>query len=123
MKHIPKICFCLLLCVLLSACGQSVFDGSRVKSESEFTLMFRSFNGTESHAFDLCRGDGIWVEIDCKDGTLSVTIQKDGDEPVYCGSDPLSGGFLVEIQEDGDYQITVTGEHAKGSAAFCVVNQ
>lgn len=121
MKHIPKICFCLLLCILLSACGQSAFDGSRVKNETEFTLSFRSFNGAEFHTFDLRKGDGIWVEIDCEEGALSVTIQKKGDAPVYSGAEPLSGGFQVEIQESGSYQITVTGEHAKGSAAFRVI--
>ena len=121
MKHTPKICFCLLLCILLSACGQSAFDGSRVKNETEFTLSFRSFNGAEFHTFDLRKGDGIWVEIDCEEGALSVTIQKKGDAPVYSGAEPLSGGFQVEIQESGSYQITVTGEHAKGSAAFRVI--
>lgn len=121
MKHLPKICFCLLLCILLSACGQSAFDGSRVKNETEFTLSFRSFHGTEFHSFDLDKGDGICVEIDCQEGALSVTIQKEGDAPVYSGSDPLPGGFKVEIQESGTYQITVTGEHAKGSAAFQVI--
>lgn len=121
MKHIPKLCFCLLLCVFLAACGQSAFDGNRVKNETEFTLTFRSFHGTEFHTFNLRKGDGIWAEIDCEEGELSVTIQKEGDAPVYSGVEPLSGGFQVEIQESGIYQITVTGEHAKGSAAFSVI--
>lgn len=121
MKHIPIICFCLLLCILLSACQQAAFDGSRVKNETEFTLSFRSFNGAEFHTFDLDKGDGIWVEIDCEEGALSVTIQKEDYAPVYSGAEPLSDGFKVEIQESGTYQITVTGEHAKGRAAFSVI--
>lgn len=50
-----------------------------------------------------------------------MTIQKEDDAPVYSGAEPLSGGFKVEIPESGSYQITVTGEHAKGSVAFRVI--
>ncbi len=66
---------------------------STMLHETEFTLSFRSFNGSEFHIFDLRKADAIRVEIDCEEGAFSVTIQKDGEKPVYCGSDLFPADF------------------------------
>ena len=67
-------------------------------------------------------GDTISANIVVDKGSLSIKIQKDGEEPIY-ESDGISASneFDVEIDESGTYTVEVTGKKAKGSVSFTVV--
>lgn len=50
---------------------------------------------------------------------MSIKIQKDSDTPIYESDNIVtSENFDIEIQENGTYKITVTGERAKGGVSF-----
>lgn len=109
----------LLLCgCLLAGCGMADFNGSRTGNDSQFLMEYTIFNTTDSQLLELKKGDKIHGEIEKKAGKLAVTIQQEGKEPILESRDMPSGSFDIEIEEDGAYRITVTGEKAKGSVSF-----
>ena len=63
-------------------------------------------------------GDALDVAVVSTSGTVSVNIQKEGAPPLYAREDVPTGQFSLEIPEDGEYNITVTGEQARGSVSF-----
>lgn len=109
----------LLVCVL-AACGAS-FNGSRTGSDSEFVMEYSIFNTSDAQDLKAVAGDTIHAELVVEGGSLTVQIQKDGDDPVYEGEGIANSyEFDVEITESGTYTVRVTGEHAKGSVRFTV---
>lgn len=111
----------MMLCsvLLLTACDKVNFNGSRTGNESEFIMKYSILNGTDSQMLVLEKGDVIDAEIVNDSGKLSIKIQKDEEEPIYESKDISdSNEFEVEIEENGTYTITVTGEKAKGSVSF-----
>lgn len=111
----------MMLCsvLLLTACDKVNFNGSRTGNESEFIMKYSILNGTDSQMLVLEKGDVIDAEIVNDSGKLSIKIQKDEEEPIYENKDISdSNEFEVEIEENGTYTITVTGEKAKGSVSF-----
>ncbi len=111
----------LALLLLLTACQPAAFDGTLVKTPDIFALNFQSFHSTDTHTFALSEGDRIQVEITRKAGDIAVTIQQDGDTPVYQGTTPSPSAFQVAITKGGTYRVTVTGTHARGSVSFHVL--
>lgn len=82
-------------------------------------MKYSILNGTDSQMLVLEEGDVIDAEIVNDSGKLSIKIQKDEEEPIYESKDISdSNEFEVEIEENGIYTITVTGEKAKGSVSF-----
>lgn len=111
----------LALLLLLTACQPVAFDGTLVKDEDTYALNFQTFHSTDSHTFALSEGDRIQVEIAREAGDIAVTIQKDGDTPVYQGTSPSLSTFQVGIKKGGTYRVTVTGTHARGNVSFHVL--
>lgn len=111
----------LALLLLLTACQPAAFDGTLVKTSDIYALNFQSFHATDTHTFALSEGDRIQVEIARKAGDITVTIQQDGDTPVYQGTSPSPSAFQVEIKESGTYRVTVTGTRARGIVSFHVL--
>lgn len=108
----------LLGSCLLAGCGIIDFSGSRTENESQFLMDYRMFNTTDSQILELEKGDYIYGEIEKKSGKLSVIIQKNGEEPIWESKNMPTGSFRLEIEEDGEYRITVKGERAKGRVCF-----
>lgn len=115
----------LIVCVLaftisLSGCGTD-FNGSRIGNDSEFIMEYSVLNTTDTQELTAKSGDIINAKIIVKKGSLSIKIQKNGEEPIY-ESDGISvsNEFDVEIDEDGAYTVEVTGKKAKGSVSFVV---
>lgn len=50
-----------------------------------------------------------------QEGSLSITIGKNGDTPVYTGNDVESSTFTVYLREAGDYKVVITANKHKGS--------
>ncbi|MGI6029775.1 MAG: hypothetical protein ACOX81_10285 [Candidatus Heteroscillospira sp.] len=118
-KFLPIVCI-LALTISLTACSTE-FDGSRTGNDGEFIMEYSVLNKTDSQELIAESGDTISAKIVMKKGSLSIKIQKDGEEPIY-ESDGISvsNEFDVEIDEDGTYTVEVTGKNAKGSVSFIV---
>lgn len=105
------ICFCI-------GCGESKFIGSKVCNENEFCLEYSVFNTTYEQSFHLEQGDVICCSIVADKGTIDIMIQSNEGVKAYQGSDVPTGNFEVQVEEAGEYTITVTGDKAAGSAMF-----
>lgn len=116
--YMKKYLSLLLGSCLLAGCGITDFSGSRTGNESQFLMDYRMFNTTDSQILELEKGDYIYGEIEKKSGKLSVIIQKNGEEPIWESKNMPTGSFRLEIEEDGEYRITVKGERAKGRVSF-----
>ncbi len=112
---------CTLISILaLTACGTR-FDGSRIGNDSEFIMEYSVLNTTDTQDLTVESGDTIIAKIVVDKGSLSIKIQKDGEEPIYENNGILaSNEFDVEIDESGTYTVEVTGKKAKGSVSFIV---
>ena len=45
-------------------------------------------------------------------------IRKEGEDPIFESKDMPTGSFRLEIEEGGEYRITVKGKRARGSLSF-----
>lgn len=120
MKKIILIICTFVFLMSLTACGAK-FDGSRTGNDSEFIMEYSVLNTTDAQDLTVESGDTIRAKIVVDKGSLSVKIQKDGEEPVYESNGIFaSNEFDVEIDESGTYTVEVIGKKAKGSVSFIV---
>ncbi len=120
MKKVLLIVSMLAITIFLSACGTD-FDGSRIGNDNEFIMQYSVLNTTDMQELTVETGDTIHVNLVVKKGSLSIKIQKDGEEPIYEDNGiSASNEFDVEIDESGTYTVEVTGKKAKGSVSFIV---
>ena len=108
----------LALTLFLSGCSAPTFNGSRTGNDSQFLMEYTVLNTTDGQTLSLEAGDTLDVAVVSASGTVSVKIQKEGELPLYDQEDVPTGQFSLEIPEDGEYNITVTGERARGSVSF-----
>ena len=105
--------------MILTACREPEFDGSRTGNDSRLIMDYTLFNMTDSQDLVMKAGETIHAELVVKSGTLSVQIQTENGEVVYEDSDiKTSGSFNVAVKENGIYTVTVTGKMAEGSVSF-----
>ena len=113
---------CLMLAALLfllAGCGPgSVFDGSRVTDASGFRMEYSMLNREESADLTLAEGDRLQVHLSHTEGTVDVTVQPEGEEPVYRGTGQQNADFVLEITGTGSCHISVSGHRAKGAVSF-----
>ncbi len=120
MKKFLLISCTLALTISLTACGKK-FEGSRTGNDSGFTMEYSMLNTTDSQKLTAESGDKIKAKVVVDKGSLSIKIQKDGEEPIYEGDGIyVSNEFDVEIDESGTYTVEVTGHKAGGSVSFMV---
>ena len=111
------LCFLLALCFLTDP-PVSEFTGSRNGNDSEFVMVFRKFNATDSQNLTLEAGDVLNAAIILDDGRMAVKIRY-GDAVIYDNQELLvSEIFDLEIAQSGIYTVEVTGEHARGRVSF-----
>ena len=108
----------LALTLFLSGCSAPTFNGSRTGNDIQLLMEYTVLNTTDGQTLSLEAGDTLDVAVVSTSGTVSVNIQKDGEPPLYAQEDVPTGQFSLEIPEDGEYSITVTGERARGSVSF-----
>lgn len=119
MKKCLILSAALLSVLLLTACQNASFDGSRTGDASHLLMDYKIFNGTDSQLLELEKGDVIDGELVVEAGQLSVKIQKADDKPIYDTENIFfSNTCQIPIEEDGTYKLTVTGEKAAGSIRF-----
>lgn len=105
----------LLSALLLAGCTGATFNGSRTGNNSQLVMEYSVFNTTDSQALKLEQGDRLAVVIVHEHGTLSLSVAKEGEEPLYQNLDAKTCTFDLAIPESGTYWVTATGEQAKGS--------
>lgn len=123
MKKLLGIFLTLSVCAGITACSgmrneDATFNGSRTGNDSQFIMEYTILNSTDSQLLELEEGDVIDAEVVSDAGKVSITIQKDGEDPVYESEDAVTDTFAIVIEESGVYEITVTGEKAEGSVSF-----
>lgn len=118
-KCIPLI----LLCLLLAACGQPDYNGSRLGNDRELHMAYTAFNTTDGQTLSLEAGETLQVQVVSDAGSLAITIQKEEDPPIYQGTNLPTQTFTVAVEETGDYTVTLTGEKARGSVDVTVSAQ
>lgn len=107
------------LLIMVSGCAdESRFNGSKTSDLNSFVMEYSILNSEESADLQLYAGDELKVVIANSSGYVDIKIAAEGQEPAYKGNKQRSAEFVLTVAEDGLYQISVTGYHAKGSVSF-----
>lgn len=94
---------------------------SRKVEEDLFSLGMERLNCTIEEPFSLKEGDSIGVSVVRVSGQLTISIGRQGQEPIYEGKNPELSSFRVSIPEDGDYLLSVSGKQAEGRISFQIM--
>ncbi len=120
MRRIITVFIVVLSIASLTACSPD-FNGSSTGNDTQFIMEYSVLNTTDAQDLTIEAGDTISAKIVVDKGSLSIKIQKDGEEPIYESNGiSTSNEFDVEIDESGTYTVEVTGKKAKGSVSFIV---
>lgn len=90
------------------------------QDEHSFSMRYETCNGTKEYELRVPR-DGtlaVRVEIETDGGALSVTIARDGCEPVYTGNEIPTGSFTVYLKEAGTYTVQIRAKNHAGGFSF-----
>ncbi len=114
----------LAMCFLLSGCGEkSAFDGSVISGETVFRMEYSILDKEESAEMKLTEGDLIQVSISHTAGNVDVIVGRNGEEPIYKGTEQENADFILTVPKTGGYHISVTGHRAKGEISFTCIPQ
>ena len=108
------------LILMLSACTASGAVYSRVQVGDRIDLTLKRLNGRFDQTLYAKAGDSINVTASDLTGTVRLTISLHNQDPIYDGTD-LPESFAVNISEQGEYTLSLTGEGA-GHFIFEVVH-
>ena len=111
----------LALALLCSFAAKPAFNGSRIMNADLFEMEYTALNGTISHTLELHDGDVLDVYIEDIAGRLDASVRPEGGAPIYRGADIPDARFQLPISEGGRYEISVTGDGARGSVRFARV--
>ena len=112
----------LAMSLLLTGCGgKSTFDGSRISDETGFRLEYSILDKEESAEMKLTEGDQIQVHISQIAGNVDVIVGRNGEEPIYKGTEQENADFILTVPKTGCYYISVTGHRAKGEISFTCI--
>ena len=107
---------------LLAGCRQaSTFEGSRTSDETGFRMDYTILDREESAELMLSEGDQIQVSISHTAGNVDLTVEQDGEEPIYKGSGQENAEFVLTVSKSGFYRISVTGHQAVGGVSFICI--
>lgn len=125
------ICVLLMLAGVLCCFGGCAFGIGSAQSYFLKNCVHEQKNDTVSARYELFRGNRVYtirvpegkeyavqVEITTESGTLGLTIQKDGQDPVYEGNHLETGTFTVYLRESGTYRVNFRANEHKGSYRF-----
>ncbi len=107
------------ICMLSLGCSNgSNFVGTKVTNANDFCLTYSTLNEMQSGALALSEGDILTVELENESGMVDLTVQIEGNAPIYTGTSLQTTSFALNIDQTGVYRINVTGHAASGSAVF-----
>ena len=106
-----------LIACLLTGCVN--YDGSRIGNESQLSMKYRIFNGSDRQELSLQAGDIMQGSVERRKGDLHVRLCRQGGEGAGVRDGKSGEWFLsVEIEEDGRYVLYIEGKGAAGSFQF-----
>ncbi len=100
----------------LTAC-EADFVGNKIYNGSAgvYTLDFSALNRSEKQTVTVKEDESVFdVEITAEEGKIDIEIYSESGEKVYVGSGLQTASFSLDKLKKGRYDITVTGEKAKG---------
>ena len=118
----------LVMCLLvltLFGCGRGngnynqVTAVGRVSSQTDTRISSKHklLDGREQYTIHVPDGEKLAVRVSIlnQNGSISLTIGKKDNEPVYTGNDMESGSFTVYLRESGDYSVIIDANDHEGS--------
>ena len=115
--------FCILgIAVVLTACGQNCFVGSRTAETGSYRLDIDRMTGTDRFTMELSAGDTLAVQFETVKGSIYMEIKEPDESSLYAGNGKGVSEFTVNILESGTYSIYVEARHAKGTVYIQQVN-
>ena len=113
----------LILCiwgiaVVLTACGQNCFVGSRTAEAGSCRLDIDRITGTDRFTMELSEGDTLAVQFKTVKGSIYMEIKEPDESSLYAGNGKGVTEFTVNIPESGTYSICVEACRAKGTASI-----
>ncbi len=102
------------LAVLLAACNQRGFDGTRVANPDSYRLDIEKMTGTDTHVLELNAGDTLEIHFETERGKLQIEIKAPDGTLIYAGNGEEATDFTVNISEGGEYSVCVKAKGAKG---------
>lgn len=105
----------LLLCLSLCGCTRTAGEMKRVSDETGFSFTFNAWRGKGDEQMALSSGEELWVEIDCRQGSLSLRLRGESGEDAYEGHGLVKGSFSIKVQSDDMFTLSVEGDRAEGS--------
>ena len=118
----------LVMCFLvltLFGCGRGngnynqVTAVDRVSSQTGTGISseHKLLDGREQYTIHVPDGEELAVRVSIlnQNGSVSLTIGKKDNEPVYTGKDMESGTFTVYLRESGDYSVIIDANNHEGS--------
>lgn len=106
----------VVFALALTAC-EADFVGNKIYNGSAgvYTLDFSALNRSEKQTVTVKEDESVFnVEITVDEGTLGIEVYTESGEKVYVGNDLQTASFSLDKLKKGRYDITVTGEKAKG---------
>lgn len=116
MRRKPLIFLIIIsgLFVLLTACGQLRFDGTREANQDSYRLDIEQMNGTDTHTLNLSEGDVLDIRFETENGKLHMEIKAPDGTTIYTGNGEEATDFTVNISDSGKYFIRVEAKDARG---------
>ena len=105
----------LLLCLSLAGCARPVGEMKQVSEETGFSMVFSAWRGNSDQAMTLESGEELRVEVDCRQGSLSLRLRGEGGEDAYEGHGLVKGSFSMKVRSDDVFTLSVEGDGAEGS--------
>ena len=78
-------------------------------------MVFSTWRGKGDEQMALASGEELWVEVDCRQGSLSLRLRGEGGEDTYEGHGLVKGSFSMKVQSDDMFTLSVEGDGAEGS--------
>lgn len=121
-RKLCRLLFSILMVFVFSACFNRIFDGSRVKNDTEFLLDFDYMNQEEKHVMSLQQSSLVLVEIQKEFGTMEIVVKDSNNIEIYRGNSTLSSRFTLTIPTTDEYTFIVLGKKAKGYVHFRMID-
>lgn len=125
LKHSAITLVMCLVVLTLFGCGRGngnynqVTAVGRISSQTGTGISseHKLLDGREQYTIHVPDGEEYAVRVSVlnKNGSVSLTIGKEDNEPVYTGNDIESGAFIVYLRESGDYSVIIDAKSHEGS--------
>lgn len=94
--------------------NKKVFIGSKLKEVNKYVLNIEKMNGNDTHTLNLCKNDRLKVYFTTIKGYLKLSIKGSDNNIIYEGDGEQAQDFIINIEKDGIYTISVEARYAEG---------